>query len=214
MADPEVVKFAPIYHEIIYPTIHEVLGTATKLGKAIVSSGVEINQIIPITRGGAAPFLSVSREVDVESYDILGVKGWKLSSDGVTEVPSNRLRVYQRPERINPKGEKTLFIDDLHDKGRTARYVRRNWPRSLFAVLYSKLSAEETMKFVDFCGRLIGQVWVRFPYDEQRESNYTQMEVEDYIKWRQEESNVVPLISPRAARIAKRQHKETLELAA
>ena len=68
-----------------------------------------------------------------------------------------------KPAAVNDQGEGWVIVDDLVDRGHTARFVRALLPRARFVCLYAK---PEGRPFADkVIGDFEQQVWLKFPWE-------------------------------------------------
>ena len=74
--------------------------------------------VVAITRGGMAPAMIVSRELDIRTVDTISVKSYHHQSQGEVEV-------LKAPDAtLMGDGTGILIVDDLVDSGRTLEVVR------------------------------------------------------------------------------------------
>ncbi|MEC8575992.1 MAG: xanthine phosphoribosyltransferase, partial [Pseudomonadota bacterium] len=79
--------------------------------------------VVAITRGGMAPAMIVSRELDIRVVDTIGVKSYHHQEQGKAEV-------LKAPDaELMGDGEGVLIIDDLVDSGKTLELVREMNPK-------------------------------------------------------------------------------------
>ncbi|MCB2126997.1 MAG: xanthine phosphoribosyltransferase, partial [Rhodobacteraceae bacterium] len=89
--------------------------------------------VVAITRGGMAPAMIVSRELDIRIVDTISVKSYNHQAQTAP-------RVIKAPQAdiMGAEGEGVLVIDDLVDTGKTLELVRKLYPKAHFATVYAK----------------------------------------------------------------------------
>jgi xanthine phosphoribosyltransferase len=114
--------------------------------------------VVAITRGGMAPAMIVSRELDIRTVDTISVKSydWQKQTEAqVLKAPS--------AEVMGADGQGVLIVDDLVDTGRTLELVRRLYPKAHFATVYAK---PQGRSMVDTYVTEVSQdTWIFFPWD-------------------------------------------------
>ena len=113
--------------------------------------------VVAITRGGMAPAMIVSRELDIRTVDTISVKSYNHQEQ--TEP-----RLIKPPQaEIVGDGTGILIVDDLVDTGKTLELVRALYPKAHFATVYAKPLGE---KLVDtFITGVSQDTWIFFPWD-------------------------------------------------
>jgi xanthine phosphoribosyltransferase len=114
--------------------------------------------VVAITRGGMAPAMIVSRELDIRTVDTISVKSYNWQDQTAP-------RVIKGPsaEIMGEAGEGVLIVDDLVDTGKTLELVRSLFPRAHFATVYAK---PEGRGMVDtFITEVSQDTWIFFPWD-------------------------------------------------
>ncbi len=111
-------------------------------------------QIIAVTRGGLAPAMIVSRELDIRVVDTVSIKSYDHQNQSEPVVVK---------EARLQDAEGTLVIDDLVDTGKTLEVVRKMFPRAHFATIYAKPLGRP---FVDsYITEVSQDTWIYFPWD-------------------------------------------------
>ncbi len=114
--------------------------------------------VVAITRGGMAPAMIVSRELDIRVVDTISVKSYdkqEQSEPHVIKAP--------QAEIMGKDGEGVLIVDDLVDTGKTLELVRRLFPKAHFATVYAK---PQGRAMVDtFITEVSQDTWIFFPWD-------------------------------------------------
>ena len=113
--------------------------------------------VVAITRGGMAPGMIVSRELDIRVVDTISVKSYNHQNQ--TEA-----RVIKSPQsEIMGDGTGILIIDDLVDTGKTLEIVRSLYPKAHFATVYAKPSGRPMVD--TFITEVSQDTWIFFPWD-------------------------------------------------
>ncbi|MEM1387918.1 MAG: xanthine phosphoribosyltransferase [Pseudomonadota bacterium] len=113
--------------------------------------------VVAITRGGMAPAMIVSRELDIRVVDTISVKSYdhQTQTDAVVLKP---------PETaMMGDGHGVLVIDDLVDSGKTLDLVRKLYPRAHYATVYAKPMGEPMVD--TFITGVSQDTWIFFPWD-------------------------------------------------
>ena len=113
--------------------------------------------VVAITRGGMAPAMIVSRELDIRTVDTISVKSYDYQSQ-------SSAKVLKSPDlELMKDGEGVLVIDDLVDTGKTLELVRKLYPKAHFATVYAK---PQGRPMVDtFITEVSQDTWIFFPWD-------------------------------------------------
>lgn len=113
--------------------------------------------VVAITRGGMAPAMIVSRELDIRTVDTISVKSYDHQNQSAA-------RVLKAPdETLMRDGTGILVVDDLVDTGKTLELVRNLYPKAHFATVYAK---PDGRNMVDtFITEVSQDTWIFFPWD-------------------------------------------------
>jgi len=113
--------------------------------------------IVAITRGGMAPAMIVSRELDIRTVDTISVKSYHHQDQGEAVV-------LKAPDaELMGDGEGILIIDDLVDSGKTLELVRQMYPKAHFATVYAKPKGRPMVD--TFITEVSQDTWIFFPWD-------------------------------------------------
>lgn len=113
--------------------------------------------VVAITRGGMAPAMIVSRELDIRTVDTISVKSY----DNQTQAPA---QVLKAPDAgLMGDGTGILIIDDLVDTGKTLALVREMYPRAHFATVYAKPKGRAMVD--TYITEVSQDTWIFFPWD-------------------------------------------------
>ena len=108
-----------------------------------------------VTRGGMIPAAIVARELEIRLIETIAMAAYDEESAGDP--------VLLKPAPAAGDGAGFLIVDDLVDRGDTARLVRRLLPRGHFACLYAKPAGRDAAD--TFVGEVAQEAWVLFPWD-------------------------------------------------
>ena len=113
--------------------------------------------VVAITRGGMAPAMIVSRELDIRTVDTISIKSYdhQQRSDAV---------VLKSPDAaLMGDGTGILIVDDLVDSGKTLEVVRAMYPRAHFATVYAKPKGKPQVD--TYMTEVSQDTWIFFPWD-------------------------------------------------
>jgi xanthine phosphoribosyltransferase len=114
--------------------------------------------VVAITRGGMAPAMIVSRELDIRVVDTISVKSYDRQTQAdpiVIKAPN--------PEIMGDGGRGVLVVDDLVDTGRTLELVRALYPNAHFATVYAKPKGRPLVQ--TYITEVSQDTWIFFPWD-------------------------------------------------
>lgn len=113
--------------------------------------------VVAITRGGMAPAMIVSRELDIRTVDTVSVKSYHHQAQGVPQV-------IKAPDmELVGDGTGILVVDDLVDTGRTLEVVRELMPKAHIATVYAKPMGRPMVQ--TFITEVSQDTWIFFPWD-------------------------------------------------
>jgi xanthine phosphoribosyltransferase len=113
--------------------------------------------LVAITRGGMAPAMIVSRELDIRTVDTISVKSY----DHQTRTEAQLLKAPNA--ELMRDGEGILIIDDLVDTGKTLELVRKLYPKAHCATVYAKPQGRDMVD--TFITEVSQDTWIFFPWD-------------------------------------------------
>lgn len=120
-----------------------------------LKEGPPIKGLIAIARGGLIPAAMLARHLDIRVVESIAV----VTYEG-RQAREPRL---VKPAAVTDGGEGWLIVDDLVDRGYTARFVRDLLPKARFVCLYAK---PEGRPYADQAVKDYEQdVWLRFPWE-------------------------------------------------
>lgn len=119
--------------------------------------GGQWRAVVAITRGGLAPAMIISRELDIRVVDTISVKSYDHQS-------RDAAKVLKSPQaQMMGDGEGILIIDDLVDTGKTLELVRQLYPKAHFATVYAKPQGRDMVD--TFITEVSQDTWIFFPWD-------------------------------------------------
>lgn len=113
--------------------------------------------IVAVTRGGMAPAMIVSRELDIRTVDTISIKSYdhqKQSDAVLLKMPD---------EKLMGDGEGILIIDDLVDSGKTLEVIHKLYPKAHFATVYAKPKGKPQVD--TYITEVSQDTWIFFPWD-------------------------------------------------
>ncbi len=113
--------------------------------------------VVAITRGGMAPAMIVSRELDIRTVDTISVKSYDHQHQ------SEALVLKAPDSGLMGDGTGILIIDDLVDSGKTLELVRQMYPQAHFATVYAKPKGRPQVD--TFITEVSQDTWIFFPWD-------------------------------------------------
>lgn len=118
--------------------------------------------VVAITRGGMAPAMIVSRELDIRTVDTISVKSYHAGGGKADQ--QRDAEVLKNPNaELMGDGEGILIVDDLVDSGKTLELVRDLYPKAHFATVYAKPLGEAMVD--TFITGVSQDTWIFFPWD-------------------------------------------------
>mgnify|MGYP006279226769 FL=1 len=113
--------------------------------------------LVAVTRGGMAPAMIVSRELDIRTVDTISVKSYDFQTQA-------EAKVLKAPNaELMGDGRGILIVDDLVDTGKTLELVRDLYPRAHFATVYAKPQGRDMVD--TFITEVSQDTWIFFPWD-------------------------------------------------
>ncbi len=143
----------PAYATVTWDQLHR---DARSLAATIMPRG-PFRGIVAISRGGLIPAAIVARELELRLVESICVVTY------AAEAGSNAAPQILKPALAAGDGAGFLIIDDLVDRGDTARAVRAALPHALFACLYAKPEGKPMADL--FVAEVPQDTWLLFPWD-------------------------------------------------
>ena len=113
--------------------------------------------VVAITRGGMAPAMIVSRELDIRTVDTISVKSYNHQTRAEPQI------IKAPNMELVGDGTGVLIVDDLVDTGRTLEVVRATMPKAHVATVYAKPMGREQVE--TFITEVSQDTWIFFPWD-------------------------------------------------
>jgi xanthine phosphoribosyltransferase len=130
---------------------------AWRLDKQGPLEGGAWKAVVAITRGGMAPAMIVSRELDIRTVDTISVKSYNHQAQTEPKV------IKAPDEAMMGDGTGILVVDDLVDTGKTLELVRKLYPKAHFATVYAKPMGRGMVD--TFITEVSQDTWIFFPWD-------------------------------------------------
>ena len=146
-------------HKLVFPTYEEMHKKAVKLGHLIKSKNINFDKMVVVSRGGFVPAAVVAYTLGIQDVDIVSIQSYIHREAGKAIV------------HCAPKTEEiVLVIDDIVDKGGTAKALKEYMPNMHLAVIYAKprgLPLAST-----YVEEITQDTWPVFPWDEEDKANH------------------------------------------
>ena len=146
-------------HKLVFPTYEEMHEKAVKLGHLIKSKNINFDKMVVVSRGGFVPAAVVAYTLGIQDVDIVSIQSYIHREAGKAIV-----------HRAPKTEEIVLVIDDIVDKGGTAKALKEYMPNMHLAVIYAKprgLSLASTD-----VEEITQDTWPVFPWDEEDKANH------------------------------------------
>ena len=146
-------------HKLVFPTYEEMHVIAVKLGYLIKSKNINFDKMVVVSRGGFVPAAVVAYTLGIQDVDIVSIQSYIHREAGKAIV-----------HRAPKTDEIVLVIDDIVDKGGTAKALREYMPNMHLAVIYAKprgLPLAST-----YVEEITQDTWPVFPWDEEDKANH------------------------------------------
>ena len=146
-------------HKLVFPTYEEMHEKAVKLGHLIKSKNINFDKMVVVSRGGFVPAAVVAYTLGIQDVDIVSIQSYIHREAGKAIV-----------HRAPKTEEIVLVIDDIVDKGGTAKALKEYMPNMHLAVIYAKprgLPLAST-----YVEEITQDTWPVFPWDEEDKKNH------------------------------------------
>ena len=146
-------------HKLVFPTYEEMHEKAVKLGHLIKSKNINFEKMVVVSRGGFVPAAVVAYTLCIQDVDIVSIQSYIHREAGKAIV-----------HRAPKTEEIVLVIDDIVDKGGTAKALKEYMPNMHLAVIYAKprgLPLAST-----YVEEITQDTWPVFPWDEEDKANH------------------------------------------
>lgn len=157
----------------IYLDWNEVTGAVSQLAKTIESYHSSFDRILAVARGGLVPAAMLSHQLGIKEVGSLQLESYagtardRLRMHGPIEPKAAGINTFQMWGAFASKWDKakTLIVDDLHDTGETARWIREMFPEMTIATVYHKQHSA-TPPPIAFPGlSMPADKWITFPWE-------------------------------------------------
>ena len=146
-------------HKLVFPTYEEMHEKAVKLGHLIKNKNINFDKMVVVSRGGFVPAAVVAYTLGIQDVDIVSIQSYIHREAGKAIV-----------HRAPKTEEIVLVIDDIVDKGGTAKSLKEYKPNMHLAVIYAKprgLPLAST-----YVEEITQDTWPVFPWDEEDKANH------------------------------------------
>ena len=146
-------------HKLVFPTYEEMHDKAIKLGHLIKSKNINFDKMVVVSRGGFVPAAVVAYTLGIQDVDIVSIQSYIHREAGKAIV-----------HRAPKTDEIVLVIDDIVEKGGTAKALKEYMPNMHLAVIYAKprglpLANTDVEEITQ-------ETWPVFPWDEEDKANH------------------------------------------
>ena len=146
-------------HNLVFPTYEEIHEKSVKLAELIKDKNINFTKMVVVSRGGFVPASVVAYCLGIQDVDIVSIQSYIHREPGEAFV-----------HRAPKTDEVVLVIDDIVDKGGTAKALREFIPNMHLAVVYAKprgLPLANT-----YVEEITQETWPVFPWDEEDKANH------------------------------------------
>ena len=146
-------------HKLVFPTYEEMHEKAVKLGHLIKNKNINFDKMVVVSRGGFVPAAVVAYTLGIQDVDIVSIQSYIHREAGKAIV-----------HRAPKTEEIVLVIDDIVDKGGTAKALKEYMTNMHLAVIYAKprgLPLAST-----YVEEITQDTWPVFPWDEEDKANH------------------------------------------
>ena len=146
-------------HNLVFPTYEEIHEKSVKLAELIKDKNINFTKMVVVSRGGFVPASVVAYCLGIQDVDIVSIQSYINREPGEAFV-----------HRAPKTDEVVLVIDDIVDKGGTAKALREFMPNMHLAVVYAKprgLPLANT-----YVEEITQETWPVFPWDEEDKKNH------------------------------------------
>ena len=146
-------------HNLVFPTYEEIHEKAVELAELIKDKNINFTKMVVVSRGGFVPASVVAYCLGIQDVDIVSIQSYIHREPGEAFV-----------HRAPKTDEIVLVIDDIVDKGGTAKALREFMPNMHLAVVYAKprgLPLANT-----YVEEITQETWPVFPWDEEDKANH------------------------------------------
>ena len=146
-------------HNLVFPTYEEIHEKSVKLAELIKDKNINFTKMVVVSRGGFVPASVVAYCLGIQDVDIVSIQSYIHREPGEAFV-----------HRAPKTDEVVLVIDDIVDKGGTAKALREFMPNMHLAVVYAKPRGLPLAK--TYVEEITQETWPVFPWDEEDKANH------------------------------------------
>lgn len=127
------------------------------LAEELKKLGKEWKGILSVTRGGLVPAGIMASELEIKNIETISISSYEGHD-------RTEMKILKHPDiNLVQDGHGWLVIDDLVDKGETAKEIKNLLPQSTIATVYAKPTG---MAHADIFAKEIDQnCWIVFPWE-------------------------------------------------
>jgi len=142
----------PKHISVTYDEIH---AHAKALAKELEAKG-PWKGVVAVSSGGMLPAKIVARNLGIKDIPTCSITRYDGNKEG-------DLRIIRMPE-INDKGRGWLIIDELADKGKTLRLIKKHFPEAHIATLYVKAEGKDVVD--TYLSEVDQETWMHYPWED------------------------------------------------
>jgi xanthine phosphoribosyltransferase len=109
--------------------------------------------IFAVSRGGLVPCSILSRELGIRYVDTICISSYN----------NTFLKKLKIIKKVQDTGKNILIVDDLSDTGRTAKIIRKIYPKSYFVTIFAKPLGRRYVD--DYVLDVPQDTWIEQPWD-------------------------------------------------
>ena len=113
--------------------------------------------ILSVTRGGLVPAGIMASELKIKAIETISISSYENKERA-------ELHILKHPDiNLVQNGKGWLVIDDLVDKGETAKEIKKLLPKAIIATVYAKPSGKADADI--YAKDLEQSTWIVFPWE-------------------------------------------------
>lgn len=130
---------------------------ATAAMADFLRAGPPVQGLVAVARGGLIPAALLAQHLDVRLIETIAVRSYQGERAGAAQL--------LKPAMVEDDGAGWAIVDDLVDRGETARLVRGLLPKARLVCLYAKPAGRDAADW--FSEEVAQHVWLEFPWERQ-----------------------------------------------
>ena len=146
-------------YKLIYPSYDEMHDASVELARKLKKKKLPLKKLVIVSRGGLLAGSIIGYELGIQDCDIVAASSYVGRS-------VSKIRVYRGPKIKEP----VVVIDDIVDRGGTARALKKLMPKMHLAVLYVKPRGQKLAG--SYVKRVSQNTWPVFPWDTEDQKNH------------------------------------------